>query len=345
MESGSLVELSGEGTPSHICARYVVHATGRPDGLFRPVNPSRPAVRTAAICGILEPTEECPHTLVEACHDGWWWGAPVSDRFSAMLFLGYDNLKRILPGGLEDYWRSKLAATELFKSLSHLALRGRVFACDSSIYEVPECIGPGWIRAGEASFSVDPLSSSGVEKAMQTAVHASAVLRTLLRNPDSEMMCYKFYRDRQQESFQTHRTWAADFYRLVDRFAAEPFWRVRSIPTGRQDAKLPEDAKPKRNSVVTSTPFRLSQQVSFAKEACLIGGEIRPQTAISHPNLDRPLAFLSGIPIDLLLRPNLGARSEGAWVEHWAHVVPRVRAKQILNWLIEQHILVYSSTV
>jgi len=71
----------------------------------------------------------------------------------------------------------------------------------------PRCLCSGGCHLGEANYTLDPLSSTGVEKAMQNGCVAAVALHTLINRPDRAELCMRFYRDRQRETEMVHSDW------------------------------------------------------------------------------------------------------------------------------------------
>src|SRR5439155_11763660 len=133
--------------------------------------------RTIAVCGYLPARDGPGATLVEALPDAWCWGAPVpGGLFSAMVFLDPDTKPGLRRSELEVLWRARLSRAGLFAGLADSPLVGPVLARDATTYHATDPIGEDYVRVGEASFSLDPLSSTGVEKAMHTGLAAALAL-------------------------------------------------------------------------------------------------------------------------------------------------------------------------
>jgi flavin-dependent dehydrogenase len=71
-----------------------------------------------------------------------------------------------------------------------------VRARDASAYFEARLIGDGFIKVGEAAMAADPLSSSGIQLAIQSGIAASAIVNTLLRRPSSSEIAERFYGSR-----------------------------------------------------------------------------------------------------------------------------------------------------
>ena len=323
---------------------FLVDASGR-SGFLRG-NREHTSPRTLALCGYVS-SDTCPGaTLVEALSDSWCWGAPIPGaQFSMMVFLDPQRAPR--GGGhraLEKLWRRELARADLFCDVSHLPLTGSVRACDATVYYTNEPIGLDFVRVGEAAFSLDPLSSTGVEKAMQTGLAAAVTLHTMMLRPERSDLCLKFYRDRHFEAVSQHAIWSAGFYQSVDRYHEFPFWQTRSRV---QKQRSPE-ANPSPQSPVSPTYRRLScdprmklqisETACIVQQPCIVGNEILSQAALKAGS-DRAVAFVDGIEIAPLLALVPQNIDFTRLISLWSSRILPESARGIAEWLIRNRIL------
>ena len=96
-----------------------------------------------------------------------------------------------------------------------------VQACGARLHRFA---GPGWLAAGDAALSFDPLSSQGVFTALYTGMRsAQAVSAALAGAPDA----LDGYSARLESIRAGYLRQHAQFYRLERSFADRPFWRRR----------------------------------------------------------------------------------------------------------------------
>src|SRR5206468_8030294 len=103
-----------------------------------------------------------------------------------------------------------------------------VLAADATPYLDEESVTPLSIKVGEAALALDPLSSSGVQKAIQSALAGAVVVNTLLRKPALREAAFRFYRESLGQASERHRRWAAEHYGTVAARNAASFWRDRA---------------------------------------------------------------------------------------------------------------------
>jgi flavin-dependent dehydrogenase len=316
----------------NISAKTLVDAAGRKGCLqgrriaFSP--------RTMALWAHLDVNHDCA-TRVEAVPDGWLWAAPIADnKVSLLFFCDPACIRQRSSRDLERLLRECITKTVLFSGLAQAVFSRPVAARDATCAYAAEPIGADYVIVGEANYSLDPLSSTGVEKALQSALIGAAVVNTLLNYPERSNICTQFYRDRQQEAVTTHTVWMNQYYGDVERYAGEPFWIARRTapvlyPNRRPDNQLP------RPSLTTSV--RLAPDVSLTAEPCFIHDEIATRLGLRAPSLMRPLVFLNGIEVGLLLAD---LTSKPNWQDLLASWSRRIAgAERIANWLWEKRIL------
>jgi flavin-dependent dehydrogenase len=325
-------------------ASYLVDATGRAG--FRHGRREFVSPRTIALCCYVKHLSGAHDILIEAFPDGWCWGAPVpGGQFSVMTFVDADRIAAIHREGLLEFWRSRLARTELFAGVTQWPLIGPLLARDATSYFAVEPMTDAFARVGEASYALDPLSSTGVEKAAHSATVAAIAIHTILEQPTRTDLCLRFCRDRQQETISAHRAWASEFYGDIARYAEMPFWRARSTlpglvsPKAKTSTTLAISPVPAAVDFTLNTMVRLSDRTGIEEEPCIVDDEICLHIAVTHPNMNRPVAFLHDVALWPLLHIAKISTDIDALIRLWSPHVPYHKAYQIIQWLLDRQIL------
>ncbi len=330
-DSGWRIELVGIDGPSTISARFLADASGRSSRL-----PSRritTSPRTIALDALWTfQGVESRESRIETRPEGWYWGAHLPRRtYRAMAFVDPDLLRvnRVDKRGLEAYYRQLLAGTRILNALKDPRLEGVVTAHDATCYFDPMPIDRTYIKLGEAAFAIDPLSSSGVQKALQTALAGSISVNTILRAGSAEA-AVAFYTDNQQSSVVQHAEWAASRYREHRRYRAKAFWLRR--------ARSPIKSAPRQNYLKQKADRRRRVQLvpgaCFVRVPCAVGDHVEIRDAIWHPALARPVAFVNGVDIVALIA-NLGSATsvESQKLGRWNSTKQN---SSTISWLVRQ---------
>ena len=328
-DSGWVVDISHSAGREAIHVDLIADARGRPGqaGQRRCVSGQRTlAVFAYWRGGCL------PQAIVAAGEAAWYWGVPLPDgHVNAQVFLDVPRLRKVPGATLEQRYRLLLASSPLSGALSQAEIVGSVCAIDCTASCTVDPISDGLIRLGDAALTLDPISSSGVQKALQTALSGAIVANTLLRRPFAESHARSFYRNTIAAAGARHATWAAGHYEVAARSRPNLFWSSRSKPLA-QDAEV--EGQLDVHEVVT-----LSPQARFENVPCLGAEFVELQRALVHPSLEEPVAYLSKQPLGALLTLD-GPASCLSLVNAWSHRMPARTAVAICHWLRRRKILV-----
>lgn len=318
-----------------IKAKYLVEAAGKRS--FFGGKRKRYSAPTVALCAYWKnPKIESSATLVEAGREEWFWGAHLPDgEFSAMVFI--DAKRARSNQNLESFYRSLLAESALLRGCLDGKLVSRVKGCDASGYIDKEPVNEHLIKVGEACFSIDPLSSQGVQAAINSGLQGSFVVHTLLTRPENSLEAMQFYRDRQEETVTRHHNFAAQFYSESGSDKTQDFWQKRSIL---KLPSIPEAPQINADYLSADTNLRLSRDAAFVDAPCITGNVITKMRALTFSGIERPIAFVNNISIALLL----DAMGEGGTIAEiirvWSPYMPPSESVETIRWLYKNGIIV-----
>ncbi len=222
-------------------SRVLIDATGRRAQVARSQGAQRfvfdrlvgVAMRWAGVNAVEE-----SHLLVEAGLEGWWYSAPLPGAASTgnaamilMLMTDADLCAQLRLTGAER-WQAILQSTRA----SRLRVGGAqavsrpLVHCAHSQRMRREGAQPGgpWLTVGDAALAVDPVSGSGVLRALRTAQAAADTTHTLLTRPeaaDAALADYEIARDAECSAYLIER---AQYYAAEQRFDT-PFWQRRQV--------------------------------------------------------------------------------------------------------------------
>lgn len=189
-------------------ARWIVDCGGRTAPVARALGiPRRYEDRMVAFFARFESRDQDSRTLVESHPEGWFHTAllPTGERVVTFFTDGRDRLDELLP------------------TTVHVAARvgrrlGPTQATDARTSRLEQFHGDGWIAAGDAATSFDPLSSQGILSALYGGLKAGKAILT------GDVDNYDVAIRRVYEQFLVNR---AAYYALERRWADRPFWMSR----------------------------------------------------------------------------------------------------------------------
>jgi hypothetical protein len=250
-------------------------------------------------------------------------GAPLADgSFSAMVFVDSKTLSMRSRDSLEIVYRHLLGESHLLLHCLHGELITPVRACDATCRRATSVVGHDWIRTGEAAFSIDPLSSQGVQAALRTGLQAATVVHTILSKPGHTRDAEQFYRQSCDETVKQQAAAASRFYAEIASSTTSSFWKARAANM-RSDTPSVHPAAARLPSQL-NVPLRLSRHarriaVPLMKDNLIVSGP-----ALAHPGFERPCGFVAGVAIDELLAPLKDGILASALIRAWSSKVPHV---------------------
>lgn len=190
-----------DGEPLSIAARYVVDATGRDTFLGNQLRLKRrhrrhqSAALYAHFIGVRRREgEDAGNISIYRVEDGWIWVIPLPDNITSIgLVCGPDTLRGRAGDSATFLWRTLRSVPALASRLEEAELAGHLEATGNYSYECSKIAGPRWIMVGDAGLFVDPIFSSGVHFALETARRAADVVDTVLMDPAQETALHREY--------------------------------------------------------------------------------------------------------------------------------------------------------
>jgi flavin-dependent dehydrogenase len=336
------VPVRAGGETLKIRARFLADASGR-NCVLRGSR-QRVSARTIALCGTWRSeAEDRSMTRIDSAPEAWFWGADMPGGvFKTMAFVDRHYLREhnITRPGLKAAYRELVGSTHLLNGLESPRLLGGVTVCDATCYSDSDPVGSTFIKLGEAAFSIDPLSSTGVQEALQSALAGSVVAHTLISGRGDPAAAVEFYRERQRYSVEQHTKWAGGYYHDNRLHRGRVFWSKRAKP-------LPTNQPTQSNNLLRELlPFRvaLTAEASITACPCIVGNFVERRLALNHPSLGRPVAYLDGVDLVRLLETMESGGTLSEILAAWSRDMPANRAREVASWLCRKGILVRSES-
>ena len=316
---------TSEGTVT-ITADFLVDARGkRRSTTIHQEGP--PTIALSTVWNI--PDDSFGETRIEAAENEWLWGCPLhARRYLATIFLDPARLTGLCESDRVALFRKLLSNSELLGDLLYGEMITPIFVRDATSRIVNDLIGHDFIRTGEAAFSIDPLSSQGVQRAILSAIQGGAAVHTIRTGQDSAA-AMAFYRDRQYGAAQQANLNAMRLYK-ESRYHLGRFWTGR-----RETIESTPSVVEHRYEVPSSLSsyVRLSEALQIVEAPVLSGSVIRPALGLSHPRLEQPIAYLGGIALAPLAADLADGLTSEQLLTRWTERMPLQTACYIFRWM------------
>ncbi len=329
-EDGCEVLLADQRT---ISAGFVVDAAGKHAVLGRDSIAYQPGTvalyaywRGAGLAGTA--------SRVESSHSHWLWAAPLPEgRVNAAVFVDTALAQSLSRDDRDAYYLRALSESALLSDcLGGERLTPLQVADATPRYDrLP--LTRRTIKIGEACYSVDPLSSQGVQHALVCAHQASCVVNTLLATPEKSAIAAAFYRRRQAEAVATHEDINR---RFVDNLLAEAggsvgaFWQLRGgAPPVRPPCRGP----------ASEDRIRLSADAEVVQSPALGVDCVELVPALRHPSLRSDVAYLDGLPAEQLVAAVTPGICTAELMIRWQSIMRDRQADEVLDWFWQHGLL------
>lgn len=168
-------------------------------------------------------------TLVESVERGWWYSAELPGDRTVVIFMTDADICRKFRCADPAAWEQQLNQTR--HTSARLKDRRRcwtpkVFPAFSHRLQRSER-QLRWLACGDAAMGVDPLSSSGITRAIQGGGAAGYAMYHWLNGDPDAAHTYEQWMDAEFVDYLRHRQ---AYYAMEQRWPYAPFWSRRQTP-------------------------------------------------------------------------------------------------------------------
>jgi flavin-dependent dehydrogenase len=209
-------------------SRYIIDASGRSSSVARKLGVQR--VRDQELFAVyawLEASSEDREmrTFIESTSQGWFYTSQLRDK---TRIVGFHTDAATARDMVQDanVWRKLVNETKHIKQMIDDRSRlTKLHTTDASGARLEVFAGEGWIAAGDAALSFDPLSSQGIFNSIYTGMRAGeSVHSALIQKTD-----FKDYVSELERIREVYSSRQSLYYSMEQRWLALPFWRMRAV--------------------------------------------------------------------------------------------------------------------
>jgi flavin-dependent dehydrogenase len=212
-----------------ISARFLIDATGRASLLIKKQGGKR--ISFDCLIGIISIHENClnhkesNYTLVESTKNGWWYSADLPENKIVIAFMTDADLFKKEKEIFLNQHLLKTKFTQKRRTYS-ISMDGKFLICAANSYMMTKTYGENWLAIGDAAMAYDPLSSTGVIKAIKDGVSASEAINNFFRGKKKSIsvMAASFEKRFKKYLFLKHQ-----YYGMEKRWMDSFFWQRRHL--------------------------------------------------------------------------------------------------------------------
>lgn len=223
------VRISIDGVSADLPARMVIDCSGRNTilGSQLGLRQKDPIFNQFAVWAWFEnvhrsdnpDTEEYIHIYFLPTERGWAWQIPLTKEITSVGVVAEREVFKRSRHGKDEYFRELVAASPaLAKAMENAKQVTDLGAEADYSYAMESFVGNGWMLVGDAARFVDPIFSSGISIAAESAKFASKSIVQALETGDRSTAALQPYEDRIKAGVAIWYEFIKLYYKLMHLF-------------------------------------------------------------------------------------------------------------------------------
>lgn len=226
------IEVGQGVSKRNLKARFLFDATGKAAVVARHLGVERKIYdRMIAIVGCIEfpnPVPRDTFAFIETCEYGWWYSAILPGHRMVVAFMTDADLMRAGRwSSPERFWRIAREQRHTWSRIGEGRMSGPPLIVPAFSARLENVAGEDWIASGDAAATVDPLSSSGIARALDSGIKAARAVSAYLNSGWKEPLTE--YDHFMQQNFKLYWHTRRLYYGMEHRWPQSPFWHRRHI--------------------------------------------------------------------------------------------------------------------
>jgi flavin-dependent dehydrogenase len=230
VNKGVSLEMGLHNKTYELAAKFLVDATGRRSISSSLFGAKRIAFDRLVGVGVQlwddEASYHC-YTLIESTPDGWWYCAPIDSSRTMIILMTDGDIASSEHVNIFNEW------DKLSRRTSHISNRilrdkiiwgPRIFSAVSYRAIRSQNDSRPWLSVGDSNLSVDPISGSGVIRALRMSEDAASTIVATLKGDTHAIERYEL---RQANECARYLDELAYYYNMEQRWAEYTFWQRR----------------------------------------------------------------------------------------------------------------------
>ncbi|MDC1162114.1 NAD(P)/FAD-dependent oxidoreductase [Tenacibaculum sp.] len=271
------------------------------------------------------------YSFIEAGSNYWFWGAPLNNgKFVLCIFSDPSTLQE--SNNIETKYEKLLSESKYAYTIIKDNIYENFAVCDATPNYSNNVIGNSFIKIGDAAYTMDPISSQGVQKAIKSGIQGAIVVNTILKE-NNKKIAIQYYKDLIKIEVKKNNYWTSNFYKEQILFSDSSFWKKRktNMKSGNQ---LDETISVKKSDVL-----ELNKEGKFSMVPIVEKNEIIEIEGFLIKGNDEPYVFTESIYIIPLLKL-IHKKTIDQSLRIVSDFIPKNIQVQFFKWLLYQKIVV-----
>lgn len=216
-----------DNTSFKVKSKFAIDASGRNSTFIKRAGGKRICHdHLIAITSVQTTTPSAPtsnFTLIEAVESGWWYYADLPENKVVFTYMTDADLYKQEANKNKNLFQNKLVETKYIKE--RLTNNNSSFVISSAnTYIMDKLSGTNWLSIGDAAMAYDPLSSSGIYRAINEGMATATTVPDYLNGNKNALEDYGSSFKRRYDKYLLDKGF---YYQLEKRWLHSEFWKRR----------------------------------------------------------------------------------------------------------------------
>jgi flavin-dependent dehydrogenase len=320
--------VSFENKEQQLSSTFIVEATGRKSIIKTKKIAYQPKLVATFAYWELKPLKK-ESSFIEAGQDCWFWGAPINDtHFVLCVFSDPSKVKEAT--SVTEFYTKVISQSTFSTDILNNGTQGEITVCDATPYYDSNVISEHFIKIGDAAYTMDPISSQGVQKAIKSGVQGAIVVNSILKK-NKASIAISYYKNLIAAEVKKNKRWSSDFYNEQSLFRNSPFWESRKKVTQPSISN-------ERISLRKDTILELNKKGDFLMVPILESDEVTELEGFVIEGHDEPYVFIETIHIVPLLKA-MHLKTLQECIKMTSESVKNQNPIKLMEWLLYQGVL------
>ncbi len=320
--------VSFENKEHQISSTYIVEATGRKSIIKTKKIAYQPKLVATFAYWELKLLKN-DSSFIEAGQEYWFWGAPINDtHFVLCIFSDPSKVKEAT--SVTEFYNNTISKSTFSAEILNNGTQGEITVCDATPYYDSTVISEHFIKIGDAAYTMDPISSQGVQKAIKSGVQGAIVVNSILKKNNAPI-AISYYKNLIAAEVKKNKRWSSEFYSEQSLFRNSTFWESRKKITR---PSIPNE----RISLRKDTILQLNKKGTFVMVPILEADEVTEIEGFVIEGHDEPYVFIEAIHIAPLLK-GMHLKTLQECIRITSKYIQNQNPIKLIEWLLYQNIL------
>ncbi len=223
-----LITINQTGKHYALTGSFAIDASGRNAVLVKKMQGRRinhdHLIAVSAIQQNIFGKKTSNYTLIEAVENGWWYAADLPGNAIVFNYMTDADVYKAEFKKDKNIFQRKIAETRFIQERTDKTIT-TTHLSSANTFIMDKQFGENWLAIGDAAMAYDPLSASGILRAVNDGSKAAGYIDDHFKKNKKS---FKYYADNSKMKYKKYLHTKLHYYNLETRWPTSVFWKRRT---------------------------------------------------------------------------------------------------------------------